>query len=40
MTRGDELLRGSPERLAEALEASELQFHGGRIGGAFPRILR
>jgi hypothetical protein len=32
--------RGSPEQLRETRERDELQYHEGRIRGAFPRIVR
>jgi len=33
------LFNGTDEELVEALKAGELQFHEGRIGGAWPRII-
>jgi len=33
------LFNGTDEELVAALEAGELQFHEGRIGGAWPRII-
>jgi hypothetical protein len=40
ITREAALFRGEPTALAEALARNELAFHEGRIGGAFPRIVR
>ncbi len=38
LSRAGELFRGNPLELAEALAQQGVQFHAGRIGGAWPRI--
>jgi hypothetical protein len=38
LTADADLYRGSPAELSTALEQGDLQFHGGRIGGAWPRV--
>lgn len=40
LTKGAELLRGGPDTLRAALASGALVFHAGKIGGAFPRIIR
>ena len=39
MTRDGDLFRGDDEALKVALEAGELVFHEGKIGGAWPQIV-
>jgi hypothetical protein len=40
VTKSGELFRGTPEEVTEATRAGGLRYHEGRIGGAFPRIVR
>jgi hypothetical protein len=40
ITAEGELFRGAPAELSAAIETKQLRYHEGRIGGAFPRIVR